>query len=355
MQFKRAGTWQGPVSPTASSKSPAVTPCLAVYSEQGMPVGLLQNSSLISRYAVLRAAALGNPSAHQLYGPSLKLAPSVQPSRQHSSQDSSEDSNGFDEGVSAVIGSDELYKAVSELELRLAWTMGVEVRRVVYYYMLPSTWLCFTLFHRNSSGMQRLLSWPIYLACRLLLPKVLKITDRTAARGRQKLLEEFDHFDQLLWQRQQQYLAKQQQQQADMATATQQSASLRVTQPTSSSGSTSTGTTSNTNSSASNDKTLPYYLCGDHITAADISLATLAGYIIGVPSGQLGTLWAPPVTDLPPDLRSFVQGLAERPTGRFVQDVWRVYGSQLMVAGGQAPEPAVQVHSMHNTCQPGCE
>lgn len=77
---------------------------------------LLSNSTLISRYAALRATALGLPRADQLYGDSLTLQPLPAAA-------------GGDDpgGGSTVNGSGSFYEAVSSLELRLSGAMGVEV------------------------------------------------------------------------------------------------------------------------------------------------------------------------------------------------------------------------------------
>jgi hypothetical protein len=60
------------------------------------------------------------------------------------------------------------------------------------------------LFANNSGGSGRLAGWVMYYVCRLLLPVALKINAATAARGKQKLLAEFDYLDGLLQQQQQQ-------------------------------------------------------------------------------------------------------------------------------------------------------
>jgi hypothetical protein len=63
---------------------------------------------------------------------------------------------------------------------------------------------------RNSSS--KLLGRITYYLCRLLLPRLLKINADTAAKGKQRLLAEFDFLDSLLQQQ-----AQQQQQQSDVA------------------------------------------------------------------------------------------------------------------------------------------
>eukprot|EP00775_Hariotina_reticulata_P005106 gene5106-5346_t len=232
---------------------------------------LLQNSNLISRYACLRAAALKLPAADQLYGGDLSLEPQ---------QDQSS-------GDAVVVGSGGQYQAIADLELRLSGTLGVEARRVVYFYLLPKASLAGKMFSNNSTGMQHWLAWPIYFICSVLLPKALKVNAATASRGQSKLLEEFDFLDQLLLK------------QAKAAGSVELG----------------NGTTS-----------LPYYLCGTKLSAADIALACLAAPVVAVDPKDLGGRWLPDVKDLPPPLQSLMKNLSQRPTGRYVQELWRLHG-----------------------------
>ena len=75
---------------------------------------LLQDSALICRYAVLRAAALHLPYAQDLYGPGLTLTP-IRPGAGAGTQGG---------GAMRVTGGD---AQVQELEHRLAGTLGIEV------------------------------------------------------------------------------------------------------------------------------------------------------------------------------------------------------------------------------------
>lgn len=121
------------------------------------------------------------------------------------------------------------------------------------------------LLHQKTNGVYTLSG----VCCRLLLPIFLKIDASTAARGQQRLLEEFDFFDQ--------QLLKQQQQQGRAA-------------PTSATVSTE-------------PQKLPYYLCGGSLSAADVSLACLGGYIVGAPYQQ----YVPAVKELPKELEMFIE------------------------------------------------
>jgi hypothetical protein len=58
------------------------------------------------------------------------------------------------------------------------------------------------MFIKNSGG-RTLLARIVYYLCRLLLPRLLVINAATAARGKQRLLAEFDYLDGLLQQQQQ--------------------------------------------------------------------------------------------------------------------------------------------------------
>ncbi|KAF6264084.1 hypothetical protein COO60DRAFT_1698526 [Scenedesmus sp. NREL 46B-D3] len=287
---------QGPAAPTASSKSAVATPVLAVYSAQGKPLCLLANSTLISRYAALRAQALGLPGAAQLYGPALTLA---QPAAAAAAGDGAAGDGGS--SSSRVTGAGRLYEAVEALELRLSGTLGIEVRRVMYHYLLPHWHLAGHLFSANASGAaERLLSPLTYLLSRLLLPKVLAINAATAARAKQRLLEEFDYLDSLL-------LAQQQQSKE----AAGQGAAA--------------GADAN-DASSSSSSSLPYYICGPELTAADVSLAALGGYVVGVPASRMGLHWSPGMEHMPQELQRFMQTLRDRPTGKLILELWRVHG-----------------------------
>lgn len=68
---------------------------------------LLQNSALITRYATLRVQALGQTPKYELYGNQLKVDTSATPY--------------------VITGTGTDYEKISEMELRLSGTMGVEV------------------------------------------------------------------------------------------------------------------------------------------------------------------------------------------------------------------------------------
>jgi hypothetical protein len=162
----------------------------------------------------------------------------------------------------------------------------VQVRRVMYHYLLPCWSLAGHLFTANASGaLERLLSPLTYFASRLLLPKAMAINAATAARGKQRLLEEFDFFDHLLLT---------QQQQSEAAGKGE-------------GGSVAAGDTKNSNSSGGSSSKLPFYLCGADVTAADVSLAALAGYVVGISARDMGLAWSPKIEQMPADLRQFMQ------------------------------------------------
>jgi hypothetical protein len=82
------------------------------------PCSLLQDSALVCRYAVLRAAALKLPEATDLYGsPPLSLTPAAATS----SSSGDDTSRG---GIMQVAGGD---ATIQELEARLGGTLGIEV------------------------------------------------------------------------------------------------------------------------------------------------------------------------------------------------------------------------------------
>eukprot|EP00882_Tetradesmus_deserticola_P028730 GHRQ01032012.1.p1 GENE.GHRQ01032012.1~~GHRQ01032012.1.p1 ORF type:complete len:191 (+),score=90.48 GHRQ01032012.1:433-1005(+) len=179
----------------------------------------------------------------------------------------------------------------------------VQVRRVMYQYLLPHWHLAGRLFRANASGrLEQLLSPLWYLLSWLLLPQVMNINAATAARGKQRLVAEFDYVDSLL-------LTQQQQQKEAKEAAGQ-------------------GVAAGADASTSNSS-LPYYTCGAELSAADVSLAALGGYVVGVPASQMGLAWCPRIEDMPQEMQQFMQALRDRPTGKFILELWRVHGPLL--------------------------
>jgi glutathione S-transferase len=146
----------------------------------------------------------------------------------------------------------------------------------MYHSLLPRWKLGGRLFTANASGtLGQLLSPLVYLFSRLLLPKAMAINASTAARGMQRLLEEFDYFDRILLTQQQQQLGKK--------------------------------AAGGKGGSCSRSSKLPYYLCGSELTAADVSLAALGGYVVGVAAADMGLAWSPGIQDMPKELQHFMQ------------------------------------------------
>jgi hypothetical protein len=99
----------------------------------------------------------------------------------------------------------------------------------MYFHILPLSSVGAPMFMHNSRS--KLLGRVVYYLCRLLLPWLLKINAATAAKGKQRLLAEFDYLDSLLLQQ-----ARQQQQQQSNV--------------------------------ADGPSRLPYYLCGPELSMA---------------------------------------------------------------------------------------
>jgi hypothetical protein len=82
---------------------------------------------------------------------------------------------------------------------------------VAYHNLLPLPEAGGGLFTHNSSS--KLVGHIMYWLSRLLLPRLLCVNAHTAARGEQRLLQEFDYLDDLLLKQQQKHGQSQQQQQ----------------------------------------------------------------------------------------------------------------------------------------------
>ncbi|KAI8468491.1 MAG: hypothetical protein J3K34DRAFT_522876 [Monoraphidium minutum] len=302
-----------PGASTASSKSPASTPVLAVYAADGAPLFLLQNSALIARWAALRAAALGAPPAALLYGPGLGVAEAAreQPGGGGGGRagDAGGGGGGGGGGRMAVVGSGQYYESVADLELRLSNGIGLEARRIIYYHLLPCTALAGRMFYENTRGggaLARALAWPVYFLCRAALPRLLKIDARAAARGRELLLAEFEFFGALLERREREAAAA------------------------------GAGAAGAGAAAAGAAAALPYYLCGPQLSAADVSLATLAGHLLALPPAHAcGRYWVPANGDMPPAMQELAAELAGTRAGAFARQLWEVHGPALM-AGAEA-------------------
>jgi hypothetical protein len=179
----------------------------------------------------------------------------------------------------------------------------VQVRRLAYFHLLPSTLLAADMFRRNARGLiGRGLAWLSYLVSRLLLPRLLGINAKTAARGLQLMLSEFDYFDGLIAKRE-----------AEVAAA---------------------GDGGGASPGPPAKAPLPFYLCGSTLSAADVSLATLAGPLVELPPCcAAGRYYVPPRAELPAPLRDVVAALTARPTGQYVVRLWDAHGIALMAAG----------------------
>lgn len=124
-----------------------------------------------------------------------------------------------------------------------------QVRRVAYHNLLPVPAAGGGLFINNSSS--KLAGHIMYWLSRLLLPRLLGVNAHTAARGEQRLLQEFDYLDSLLLQQQQKHGQQQQQGAREGVRATAAAGEAPA------------------GAGAGGDAgSLPYYLLGPHMTVA---------------------------------------------------------------------------------------
>lgn len=159
-----------------------------------------------------------------------------------------------------------------------------------------------------------LTAWLTWLICRATLPRLLGINARSAAAGVDRLRSEFDFLDELL------------------ATPPDQRHALATGRSSSSSG--AGGGSGERGRSCDGAPGCDYLLPGPGPTAADVSLATLAGYIVGVTPATLTGRWGPAVEEMPADLAALVRELAARPTGRFTQQLCDRHGCKRAGSGG---------------------
>jgi hypothetical protein len=302
-------------APTASSRSPAATPALSVYTvaadaagkrQRGAPLCLLQDSELIGRWAALRAQQQGDggAAARRLYGPEARL-------------------EVVEEGVAVaedgsptpprrrafvVLSSSDANTPTPEaalLERRFSGVLGVEARRLVYYHLLPRLDIGVRLFVRNvpssAPWWQRNIAAPLWaLAGAAALPKLLNVNRATAIeRGLPLLEQELDALDAMVDARG--CLAEEKKAGED-----------------------------------EEEDRIAAFLCGagKEPSAADISLAALGGIIAGdlSPPGAYGAV-LPALEEFPQGYQDLLRTrLLPRPSMRYARALWREHGAAAVAA-----------------------
>lgn len=314
--------------PTASSKSPAATPALAVYkrdknnSTSKTPLFLLQDSELIGRWAALRAQALGDggAAARTLYGPGAKLSVVVEEKEEEVvAADGTTTKKKREVAMAALDYDDETTTKAptpAELERRLSGALGVESRRLAYFYLLPARPLLMRMCALNAASdsgfFTKRVTAPLWaLVASLALPGLLGVNARNVEKGLKKLDAEFDYLDALIEQR------------GCLVGAAAKGEEERV----------------------------GAFLCGGNDkkaagpSAADVSLATLAAPLAGDVEGYGAHL--PLERELPEAFRQLLrERYIDRPTARYTRALWREYGAAAVAkatkgAGGGASAAAV--------------
>jgi hypothetical protein len=312
--------------PTASSNSPAATPALAVYrrdnsSSTKTPLFLLQDSELIGRWAALRAQALGDggAAARTLYGPGAKLSVVIEEKEEEEVAADGTTTTKKREVAMAALDYDQskantANPTPAELERRLSGALGVESRRLVYFYLLPARSLLMRLCALNtpagSGFFTTRVTAPLWaLAASFALPGLLGINAANVEKGLKKLDAEFEYLDALIEQR-------------GCLVAGESQGEERV----------------------------GAFLCGGGDkksttggpSAADVSLAALAAPLAGDGVEGYGA-YLPSESELPEAFRQVLrERYIDRPTARYARALWREHGAAAVAkaAGGSAPSAA---------------
>lgn len=335
--------------PTASSKSPAATPALAVYKweeeeeedGEGAKVAitsnnnkkqkkktlfLLQDSELIGRWAALRAQALGDGGAavRALYGSRARLSAVVfeEAKGEAEAKDRLAAVLTYDEdqpnsSTASALAPPPPPTTPAELERRLSGALGVESRRLVYYHLLPARALLARMFSLNAPAGGGQWAAPLWaLAASLALPRLLGVDRERVDKGAALLGAEFDFLDALVLERG-----------CLVAGGSEEGA-------------------------ARQEDRVGAFLCGGSAggfpSVADISLATLAAPLCG--DGLIGYgAMLPAEREMPEGLRRALrEGYAGRPAARYARALWREYGAAAVAAasaggGGGGGGPAARL------------
>ena len=146
--------------------------------------------------------------------------------------------------------------------------------------------------------MQQKLSTLLAALARSLLPSLLKVNPVTAAKGKERLLREYDYFDQKL-------SLQLKGGEAAVAAAAGGGGGDSATAVAAAAG----GGGGETQEKAVQG--VGYYLCGDCLTAADVSLATLAAPLLGLGDAGLNPRYSPGVQEFPEEMQELVEVRAE--------------------------------------------
>ncbi len=154
---------------------------------------------------------------------------------------------------------------VRSIEDHLDETLGPDLRRVIYFHLLPDRRTAFALFDANTPRWQRAALRAVYPRLRKVMQRFMRIDERTAAQSLERVHAVFDDFERRL---------------ADGRP----------------------------------------YLTGDRFTAADLTLAALAAPAVRPPEHPARV---PDLDRLPAPLIGLTRELQDRSLGAFVRRMYR--------------------------------
>lgn len=240
------------------TSSPLSTPALAIYDAAGSPMLLLQDSTLISRFAVARALRKGVPCP--LYSPAVAASPAA---------------------ASAACDAAEAHRlledpAVLALEKRFHDRLGTAARVVAYYHLLPR-FAAFAQLDWNNApwyvALPHILLYPLLF---LMLYAAFGLSRRGYERALAKVTAEFDAAEALLA--------------APAPDGTGGPGRL--------------------------------YLTGNTFTAADVTFAALGSILVGIGEADGYGAWLPPAEALGAEGARLTKALASRPAGQLIRRMY---------------------------------
>ncbi|KAF9903202.1 hypothetical protein EC991_004068 [Linnemannia zychae] len=186
-------------------------------------------------------------------------------------------SNGRHSAPANLYSNDEASrKKIQALEERFDTIIGPSVRRAVYYEVLvkcPSSVGRSLGLHNNAGKLQAWI-WSLFFPIiAYLLCKVLHVNEVSASRSRDILKREFEHLSRIL----------------------------------------------------ESGPPGPAYLVGNQFTAADLTLASLAGLAIGVTEEEGYGAWVPSSSTLRPEGKAFMEELRQTTAGQHILECYKLH------------------------------
>ncbi|KAF8933021.1 hypothetical protein EDD21DRAFT_113141 [Dissophora ornata] len=165
------------------------------------------------------------------------------------------------------------------LEERFGTMIGPHVRRYMYYEMLlhsPAS-VCRGLGQHDNAGKLQTWLWVLFfpLISRMLL-KVMRVSEESGVRSKEILKREFDQISRVL----------------------------------------------------ESGPAGPAYLVGNQFSAADLTLSSLAGLVVGITQDDGYGAWVPSVSEFRPEAQAFCEELRQTTAGKHILECYKLHRGQ---------------------------